>query len=555
MADVWCQFVVDGEWVTDHTAPQESDHSNNVNNVLDPKDIGRPTTSSDNPMSAMISGVTPHSTTAGLASKVPLESDKAREQTQGSSDLPGQFPETPAQEASEFNVNPIPATSGIGNPIDLAPGEKVSPSKTLPNNTAISAVNDDSSPNNESKQPEQNFGVNPLPATAGAGNPINLQPGEKIPDLSAITKNNVRSNITTDKESYERGQNAPQLPDVVTPDHERRSDAGMFNLPPVTSNLIPESSLPMGTQSSMEKDAGPAIQSAGVGTSTAALASQVPLEPRGQSEVLGDRRQLLDKKPENVMGSTSGAEKASANQGQSQAPATKNAATPAGLPTSVQESISTMNAQSGSSSVPAPTVPHVVRDSITDAAASPEAAADSTVVQEKSATEKELLEKVQPEGSQGEPAPGASAALTERAPTATTTTISSPADSSQTSKPATGAPVSDTKDAPTQSPTIADPNSSVTPTTASADVPAKTPATQEATDKTIDSRDISPMTRPETMNQTQPLVTSGLGTSATPASSGSAVKSTSTPTTDKKGKRASGFFGKLKAKFGDKEKK
>lgn len=493
----------------------------------------------------MLSGVTPQSTTADLASKVPLESEKSRAETHGSPNLPGQFPETPANEASEFNVSPIPATSGLGNPVDLAPGEKVPSPDTFTSNTISSTVKDDPSLAPKSENPGQTFGINPLPATGGIGNPINLQPGEKVPDPRTITTNDIHSNVTTDKESYERGQGAPQLPNVVTPESERHPDAGMFNLPPVSKSTVPESSLPMGGEASIEKDAGATMRSAGAGTSTAALASKVPLEPRGRAEVLDTGLP------------------ASANSGDRQAPATEGAPTSVGLPASIQESIDKLNAQSGNPSAIAPTVPDVVQTSIADSATSPEAAGDSIAVQEKSTVENELLTKVEPEQSQGEPAPTASAVMTESAPTATTTTVDPHAGTIDTSKTATSAPVSERKEAPTSDSAIP-PTSSTdapaitttsVPANTSADVPAKTPATEEATSKAVDSRDISPMTRPETMNQIQPMVTSGIGASAAPASSGSAEKPTSTPTTDKKSKRASGFFGKLKAKFGDKEKK
>jgi hypothetical protein len=36
---IYYKFVVDDEWVLDHTAPQEEDGHNNMNNVLLPKDI------------------------------------------------------------------------------------------------------------------------------------------------------------------------------------------------------------------------------------------------------------------------------------------------------------------------------------------------------------------------------------------------------------------------------------------------------------------------------------------------------------------------------------
>ena len=472
---------MDGEWTTDHTAPQENDGANNINNVLNLEDIENTTAPVDKMSSNMISGVTPQSTTADLAGKVPLESEKSRTATQGSSDLPGSFPETPAKEPSEFGVNPIPATSGIGNPVNLAPGEKVPDSSTFTSNTISSTAKDD-------------------------------------PSLMPISQTS---------------NSAPQLPEVVTPENQRGDDAGMFNLPPISKNMIPESSLPMG-DTGMSKgnvDAGPTIQSAGAGTSTAALAAQVPREPRRDAEVIDDSKQMA--KHIDKPGVQSG-----------------------GLPASIQDSINSMNA--ASKTPIAPTVPDVVQESITESATSPEATGNTTAVQEKSEMEDELLRKVKPEDSLGEPAPTASATTTDTAPNAGSTLDerSSKVPNSAAAAPSsTTAPSATTKDA---SEPLAE---SVTPAATSAAVPAKTPATEEAASAVVDSRDISPMTRPETMNQTQPMVTSGLGSSAAPASSGSAPTSTGrsnptpAPSTDKKSKRASGFFGKLKAKFSDKDKK
>ena len=79
---------------------------------------------------ATISGVAPDSTTAQLASKVPKESDTAKDRPP--SDVPGGFPpETPYHDAQEFSVKPLPATAGAGNPISLKPGEKVPDSSEL----------------------------------------------------------------------------------------------------------------------------------------------------------------------------------------------------------------------------------------------------------------------------------------------------------------------------------------------------------------------------------------------------------------------------------------
>ena len=637
-----------------------------------------------------MSGVTPQSTTANLAGNVPKE--PSRGVSTGSSDLPGAFPQTPAKEISDFSVNPLPATSGIGNPVNLAPGEKVPDSSTLTSNSISSTVRDDDSLSKGTGNSQQAFGVAPLPATSGIGNPIHLQPGEKVPHPSTFTDNTINSTVRTDKESYENSSAVPKLPDVVTPEKERAAKGGMFSLPGLSNNMIPESSLPMGGSSSAEKDPGFTIQSAGAGTTTAALAGNVPLErrdvpgvvrasqqeagyapeasgnreavrektemekeleskvpeappihegtthiqsvgekstttglagnvpleSRGVPEVVQESQQEagfapeasnnpqavkeksdvekeLESKvpetpaiPEGGSGHTgatiaggiaaSGVAAAAVGYGASKAKSAGGSSVLGshGLPASVQQSIDEMN----KSTPIAPTVPDVVQKSIAGSHQSPEAAANKTMVGEKSTMESELLNKVKTEENIGKPAPSSSAALTETAPAAT-----------GPSMPAASTP----KPTPAAEPSSSTPTSATEPGAktfhaplASTATPAQ-PAFQSAMSTAVkqqaavsDSRDVSPMSHPinpTTAGQTQPAVTTGVGSSAAPEISAASSKTASSPnpasskvasspnpstvtgastasaSTDKKSKRASGFFGKLKSKFSDKEKK
>ena len=525
-----------------------------------------------------MSGVTPQSTTAGLAGKVPKEAEQDIRPESASSDVQGSIPETPFHDASEYNVDPIPATSGIGNPINLAPGEAVPHPNTLTSNTVSSTVHDDPSLKKGAEDSEQTFGVAPLPATTGIGNPISLQPGEKVPQPSEFTRNTTTSFVTTDKESYEKSGAAPQLPDVVTPEKEGESLGGMFKMPGVGGTMIPESSLPMGDGAASEVDKGPMIQSAGPQTSTAALAANVPLEPRGVPEIVQASQQeagtsteasenreavkeksamekeLETKVPEEpaisestdaaVSEGPSGKGKDTAMAaggvaaGGAVAAATAAAATSQtshGVPAPVQQSIDEMN----KGSAIAPTVPDVVQESIAESHQSPEAAGDKTMVREKSAMEKELLSEVKRDDDAGEPAPSSSAALAETAP------------------------------APTKSETVPSSVSKDSAPLTSAAAPAQTPATGTAMKQAVqsqpDSRDISPMSKPikQTQNQAQPTVTTGVGSSAAPQTSQQPEKAvpaakpnpaaSSSTAADKKSKRASGFFGKLKSKFSDKK--
>ena len=546
-----------------------------MNNVLLPENITEPHPSGP-AATAIMSGVTPLSTTAGLAGNVPKEAERDIRPESASSDLPGSFPETPFHDASEYNVDPIPATSGIGNPINLAPGEKVPHPSTLTSNTVSSTARDDPSLQKSTEDSEQAFGVAPLPATTGTGNPVSLQPGEKVPHPSEFTPNTTTSHVTTDKESYENAGGAPQLPGVVTPDKEGEAAGGMFKMPGIGGTMIPESSLPMGEGATSEVDKGPMIQSAGAQSSTAALAGNVPLEPRGVPEIVQESQQEAGSSPE-ASGNKEAVKEKSAMETElekkaPEEPATSEgtgaaasegpdgssggmgkgtaiaaggvvaggavaAATTAshGLPDSVQQSIDEIN----KGSPIAPTVPDVVQESIAESHQSPEAAGDKTMVAEKSAMEKELLSDVKREDDVGEPAPTSSAALTETAP------------------------------APTGSENVPPPISKDSAPLTTAAVPAQTPAAansmKQAVQSQPDSRDISPMSKPikQTQNQSQPTVTTGVASSAAPQTSQQpdkavpAVKpspaASSSTATDKKAKRASGFFGKLKSKFSDKK--
>ncbi|KAL9098927.1 MAG: hypothetical protein Q9163_005503 [Psora crenata] len=458
------KFVVDGNWTTDHTAPQETDEASNVNNVLLPEDITKADKMTGGLGGATISGVTPGSTTTQLASRVPKEPTSRTRTESTTSDVPGTYPETPFHDAPEFTVNPIPATPG-------------------------------------------------------AGNPISLKPGEQVPPPSTITDNKLDSHVTLDKESYENsGRTVSQ--------QAGDTQAGMFSVPPIGKGVIPESSVPMGTDVPSEKDIGPMIQSTGAGTSTAALAANVPKEPRGVPQVVFDSQHEAGVEPE-ASGNQEAVEEKTAMEKELESkvpeePATSEGNTVGGT-SGVQSSVQQSTDAKDKNGIPiAPTVPDIVQESITESHQSPEAAGNSNMVSEKAAVEEELLKEIKPTDAAGEPAPSSSAALTDTAPTPTT------------SKP-----------------------DSEAVTTAAA--PAQTPRTQNAMAQVVneqrpESREISPMTRPT--GQVQPIVTTGVSSSDTPGKSTStdtgaspASKASAGTNTDKKSKRSSGFFGKIKEKL------
>lgn len=148
--------------------------------------------------------------------------------------LPGTFPETPAIEPETVSVQPIPATSGIGNPIDI-------------------------------------------PA------------GESVPPAGDITANTIDSTVTTSKEDYEHaGESALPLAGAAAGAGVGAAAVASLSALEQKENLIPESSLPIGVQPSATADIGPTISSVGPTSTTAALAAGVPLEEKREVVVVDD---------------------------------------------------------------------------------------------------------------------------------------------------------------------------------------------------------------------------------------------------------------------------
>ncbi|KAF0635044.1 hypothetical protein FPSE5266_12296 [Fusarium pseudograminearum] len=187
-------------------------YKGNVNNFVTPDQIVRET-----PAAAILNTVTLTSTTAAMASEQPLE-NKPTEST------------TLADKSTQEEKLPLET------PSDIPGGFPITPANEL----------------------DKVIGINPLPASEGAGNPIKLEPGEKIPE--SITAQNIDSHVKLDNDSYEKSD---AYPGIET------------ELPPVSSNTIPESSLPIiGTDVL-------AFNSAAPTATTAGLAADVPLESNG----------------------------------------------------------------------------------------------------------------------------------------------------------------------------------------------------------------------------------------------------------------------------------
>ncbi|KAJ5888112.1 hypothetical protein N7495_008153 [Penicillium taxi] len=455
------KFVVDGTWTTDKSAREENDGKDNINNVLLPEEI---IPHNHTFSTAAMSGVTPESTTAALAANVAKEPN---------GNLPGTFPETPLES-------------------------------------------------------EQILSVNPIPASTGPGNPIKLNPGEKVPDLSSIHGNTVESTVKLDKESYEKSDSLPLGSTSALTD---TADSSAFVLPPISSSspLIPESSIPMG---------GPAQQAA---------AGEL------ESTLIGGPAQQA----------------ATADPGytiQSAAPTSTTAALAAEVP--LEKDIK------ANGTVPATEVPEVVKESLTEAGQAPEAAAYQEAVDDKNAMEKEIQEKVDLVESAGEPAPTVTAATTDTAPSATATTETAPAAATTETETAPSTAAT-TETAPaaatTETETETAPSTAATTETAPADATAETEtalSTAVAAPSTgIESEDISPNatplpqgvaaasaspSEPQATESTGPTVTNGVDSVPT-AEVSTPVKpavNLKPPTKEQKKKnRLSGFFEKLKEKL------
>ncbi|KAF5023849.1 hypothetical protein F66182_4107 [Fusarium sp. NRRL 66182] len=228
---IYYKFIVDGSWIINQSAPNEPDFEGNVNNFVTPDQLTSESTSA-----AILNTVTPTSTTAAMAGEQPLENKTTESKTLDDQVANETATEDKADGALTFQQSTQDEKLPLETPSDIPGGFPVTPANEL----------------------DKVIGINPLPATEGAGNPIKLEPGEKIPE--SITAQSTDKYVRLDKESYEKSD---ALPGVET------------ELPPVSSNTIPESSLPIiGAQDFTLNSAAPT-------STTAGLAAQVPLESNG----------------------------------------------------------------------------------------------------------------------------------------------------------------------------------------------------------------------------------------------------------------------------------
>ena len=229
---------------------------------------------------------------------------------------PGAFPQTPADEPSSFSVAPLPASGhedtqssvttskedyenagGEGTaggsmgilPV-LQPGAKSLGDSATTSKEDYDKIGDD----------DQQVSVNPLPAEGHkdiqSSATTSKEDYDKVGNddeqvsvnpLPATGHKDIQSSTTTSKEDYEKAGafgaagaaiagGAAYLGSVFS-----RPKAG-------DKNIIPESSLPMGAEKTDTMDTGPFMNSAGPGTTTADLASKVPLEPKREAQVVDE---------------------------------------------------------------------------------------------------------------------------------------------------------------------------------------------------------------------------------------------------------------------------
>ncbi|KAJ3462779.1 hypothetical protein MRS44_007565 [Fusarium solani] len=430
---IYYKFVVDGNWVINQSAPNEPDTQGNVNNFLTPDQITQ-----DTPAAAILNTVTPTSTTAAMASEQPIEVKPVEEKALNEKVLDEKVAEDKAVAAltSEETLTENEKAHPLETPSDIPGGFPITPATEL--DKPVTELDKPVTVAPLANELEKPISVNPLPASEGVGNPITLAPGEKIPE--SITAQSTDKYVKLDKESYEKSD---AIPGVET------------ELPPVSANTIPESSLPIiGAQDV-------AINTVTPVSTTAALAAEVPLEPKpavpevvkesqekanaapeasaeaeGVEEKAKVEEELKEKVPEAPATSegTAGQDTEKAQDAglaalaataggaviaagltaketieEKAAPAVNNAtevitdaaaknlpdAVKEKLPVAAQEALDAKNKEQIREEV-SPEVPAEVKESLVEAGKSPEAAANTEAVQEKKEVEAELLKEVKP---------------------------------------------------------------------------------------------------------------------------------------------------------------
>lgn len=242
------KYVVDGEWKTNDQAPTEDDGKGSTNNILTLEEIVKSAPAT----TALLSSAAPASTTAALAAAAPVETKT----------------ETEPAAAVISSAAPTSTTAELAKdaPIETKAAEGSDLPGTFPETPF------------ETPLEQKEVKINPLPAADGAVNPIKLAPGEPVP--TEFAAGSTTSHVKLDKESYEKSDALP----------------GLESLPPVTKNMIPESSLPIVGADEAAKN--PTISSAAPGSTTAGLAAAIPVEEPKVPEVVKESQEKAGVDPE-----------------------------------------------------------------------------------------------------------------------------------------------------------------------------------------------------------------------------------------------------------------
>ncbi|KAM4065961.1 glycogen recognition site of AMP-activated kinase [Hirsutella rhossiliensis] len=239
---IYYKFVVDHNWTVNSSCPHEADRDGNVNNYLTRADLVKPAFGTS--PSPFISTVSPDSSTVAMAGKKNKSKKGSAAKQQPTSTPPT---EPTAAGSSAVREGSSPVRDAL---------RSSSPSKPR-DTTATPTVGPGGFPDTPASEEDKTFGINPMPAAPGAVNPIQLAPGEKIPE--SISGKGINDHVKLDEDSYNRSDAIPGT------DFQSQ-------LPPVSKNMIPESSLPMGNGQEAN------INTVGPSSTTAALAGAVPRE-------------------------------------------------------------------------------------------------------------------------------------------------------------------------------------------------------------------------------------------------------------------------------------
>ena len=514
---IYYKFVVDGNWVTDHTAPKENDESGNENNVLTPERI------STAPVT--MSSAAPESTTAALAGAVPLEKSKA-----DNSDLPGAFPETPAAdlETKEIGINPLPATAGALNPITLAPGEKIPESLTTASTTDNVRLDPESYEKADALPGSQSTFAQHLQFTHGFLGGVtpfvsSAAPGSTTADLAATVPVEVKVPEVV-KESQLAAAVEPEASAIPAEVQEKAEVESELLAKVKEAPSTSEGTAGVGTEKTESTvtagEAAASIAAAATAIGAAAVTAVVAAK---------------DTVVENAAPAAATAQESLAQQAAKLPESVKEQ-----LPVAVQEQIPAAATKETTIQEVAPQVPAEVKESIAEAGESPEAAANAEAVVEKKAVEQELLKEVK-EAKPVEPVAEQTTAATAATSTAVTDPVTKPIGLMDESTLAPSEKKADNPSAPATNAVATDATALEATATATTAEEAKAVAAK------ADRNGAAAATTAAAPEKKAEEPVTPAKSSAAPASTSSTPASTNT-TEKKKKNRLSAFISKIKNK-------